>query len=80
MKIKKGKGYHMSVTGIGSSSINDTYTVNAATKEKTDSTVVNATGAEKVTSATAETSASKMETTNDTAAIYDKSKLSEDDR
>lgn len=76
----------MSVTGIGSNNISDAYTTNTTVKEKTDNTA-NTTEAEKVTGTTAEssaektdTSANKTENKDDTAAVYDKSKLSEDDR
>ncbi|MBO5144159.1 MAG: hypothetical protein J6C19_01320 [Lachnospiraceae bacterium] len=76
----------MSVTGIGSNNISDVYTTNTTAKEKTDSTV-NTAEAEKATGTTAETSTDKTNTAadktaqkDDTAAVYDKSKLSEDDR
>lgn len=62
----------MSVNGIYSNNISDTYTANTTTKEKI----------EKVDKGNAETVEGKQETvkTDDTAAVYDKTKLSEDDR
>ncbi len=62
----------MSVNGIYSNNISDTYTPNTTTKEKI----------EKVDKGNAETVEDKQETvkTDDTAAVYDKTKLSEDDR
>lgn len=61
----------MSVTAIGSNQINDTYTTAVSQTEDT----------QKVTDTAASSSAAKTETTtDDTAVVYDKSKLSEDDR
>lgn len=62
----------MSVNGIYSTNISDTYTTNTTAKEKTES----------VDKANTETVESAKETvkTDDTAAVYDKTKLSEDDR
>lgn len=62
----------MSVNGIYSTNISDTYTTNTTAKEKTES----------VDKANAETVESAKETvkTDDTAAVYDKTKLSEEDR
>lgn len=62
----------MSVNGIYSTNISDTYTANTTAKQKTES--VDTSSTEVVESS--QTSGS----TSDTAAIYDKSKLSEDDR
>lgn len=66
----------MSVNGINSNNISDTYTTNTTTKEKLESV-------DKVDkNATAESTETTQETVkqDDTAAIYDKTKLSEDDR
>ncbi len=62
----------MSVNGIYSNNISDTYTPNTTTKEKI----------EKVDKGNAETVEGKQETvkTDHTAAVYDKTKLSGDDR
>lgn len=62
----------MSVNGIYSTNISDTYTANTTAKEKVES--VDKTNTEAVES-TQETVK-----TDDTAAVYDKTKLSEDDR
>ena len=72
----------MSVTAIGNNNISDTYTANTTAKDKTTA-ANNAEDTQKVTGTTAEASAEKTEAKNDnanTAAVYDKSKLSEDDR
>ena len=63
----------MSVNGIYSTNISDTYTANTTAKEKIES--VDKT-------ANTETTEKPQETmkTDDTAAVYDKTKLSEDDR
>lgn len=62
----------MSVNGIYSTNISDTYTANTTAKEK----------AESVDNTSTETVDEKQETvkTDDTAVVYDKTKLSEDDR
>ena len=62
----------MSVNGIYSTNIIDTYTANTTAKEKVES----------VDQTNTETVENKQETvkTDDTAAVYDKTKLSEDDR
>jgi hypothetical protein len=79
------KGYQMSVTAIGTSNITDNYTNTTVTSTNDKTSAVNtATDAEKVTSTAAESTAtstsSSDKTTDDTAVVYDKSKLSEDDR
>lgn len=73
----------MSVTGISSSNISDAYTTGATVKEKTP--VSNTAETEKTTtSATAENTSAATDTDKKTnsnsAAVYDKSALSEDDR
>ncbi len=62
----------MSVNGIYNANISDTYTAPATTKEKV----------ENVDQTNTEAAESTQETvkTDDTAAVYDKTKLSEDDR
>lgn len=72
----------MSVTAIGSNNISDTYAANTTAKDKTTA-ASKAEDTQKATGATAEASVEKAETKNDnanTAAVYDKSKLSADDR
>ena len=72
----------MSVTAIGSNNISDTYTANTTAKDKTTA-ASKAEDTQKVTGTTAEASAEKTETKNDnanTAAVYDKSKLSADEK
>ncbi len=63
----------MSVNGIYSTNISDTYTANTTAKEKVENVdkTVNAETAEKTP---------EPVKPNDTAAVYDKTKLSEDDR
>lgn len=70
----------MGVTGIGSNNISDAYTTSATEKEKT--TAANA--AQKTEEVTSDKNTNKTETNktenSNTAAVYDKSKLSADDR
>lgn len=73
----------MSVAGINSTNISDAYTSGTTVKEKT--TVTNTAETEKTTTSTAaENSSAAAETDKKTnsnsAAVYDKSTLSEDDR
>lgn len=62
----------MSVNGIYSNNISDTYTANTTTTEKAESV-------DKTNTEAAETTQETVKT-DDTAAVYDKTKLSEDDR
>lgn len=63
----------MSVNGIYNSNISDTYTTNTTATEKTESI-------DKTVNTEATESAQETVKTDDTAAVYDKTKLSEDDR
>lgn len=65
----------MGVTGIGSNNISDAYITSATEKEKT--TAANAT--QKTEEVTSDKNTTTTENSN-TAAVYDKSKLSADDR
>ena len=70
----------MGVTGIGSNNISDTYTTSTTEKEKTTASNA-AQKTEEVTSDKNTTTTETSKTENsDTAAVYDKSKLSADDR
>ena len=67
----------MSVTGINSSNISDAYTTNTTVKDKTPVTTT------PETDKTSSVTTNKTETTkpnSNSAAVYDKTKLSEDDR
>lgn len=63
----------MSVNGIYSTNISDTYTTNTTAKEKIENV-------DKTTNTEAAESTKETVKTDDTAAVYDKTKLSEDDR
>ena len=85
ISFQKGKGYHMSLSGIGNSNVNDVYTTTAV-NEKTQSTV-NKPETDKTTGTTAGSSTTKPDSnktenkdTTTPAAVYDKTKLSEADR
>lgn len=63
----------MSVNGIHSTNISDTYTTNTTAKEKIE-------GVDKTANTEAAESTNTTVKADDTAAVYDKTKLSEDDR
>lgn len=63
----------MSVNGIHSTNISDTYTTNTTAKEKIESV-------DKTANTEAAESTNNTAKADDTAAVYDKTKLSEDDR
>lgn len=63
----------MSVNGIHSTNISDTYTTNTVTTEKIESV-------DKTANTEAAESTNTTAKADDTAAVYDKTKLSEDDR
>ncbi len=63
----------MSVNGIYSTNISDTYTANTTAKEKIESV-------DKTANTEATEKPQETVKTDDTAAVYDKTKLSEDDR
>jgi hypothetical protein len=80
IKYQERKGYRMSVAAIGTSNVSDNYAYVTSTNEKTTA-VNNTTDTEKVTEAVSQTGTNTTtSTTDDTAVVYDKSKLSEDDR
>lgn len=63
----------MSVNGIHSTNISDTYTTNTTAKEKIE-------GVDKTANTEAAENTNNTVKADDTAAVYDKTKLSEDDR
>lgn len=73
--ILEGKGYHMSLSGIGNSNITDMYTVETEKKESTASK----NDTSKVDASKNDTSQADKKNSN-SAAVYDKRELSEDDR
>ena len=68
----------MSVTGINSSNISDAYTTNTTVKDKTP--VTTTPEADKTTTETTDKTNSTTKPNSNSAAVYDKTKLSEDDR
>lgn len=69
--VKEGKGYHMSLSGIGNSSVTDLYALEAEKKEST---------ASKNDTSKAEETVKNENKNENSAAVYDKRELSADDR